>query len=165
MSIDYKIEPALQSDLDFILSLNQKSIPAVSSTDIEQLTYFLKISTYFRSIKIRDQIVGFLIGLMPGEIYSSENYIWVNKSQHSFIYVDRIVIKEEFRNMGIGSSFYDHLTKKFSKKIKKIICEVNIRPMNTQSMNFHLKYGFSEICRKNTENGEKRVAYMSFKIQ
>ena len=165
MSIDYKIEPALQSDLDFILSLNQKSIPAVSSTDIEQLTYFLKISTYFRSIKIRDQIVGFLIGLMPGENYSSENYIWVNKSQHSFIYVDRIVIKEEFRNMGIGSSFYDHLTKKFSKKIKRIICEVNIRPVNTQSMNFHLKYGFSEIGRKNTENGEKRVAYMSFKIQ
>ena len=80
MSIDYKIEPVLQSDLDFILSLNQKSIPAVSSTDIEKLTYFLKISTYFRSIKIRDQIVGFLIGLMPGENYSSENYIWVNKS-------------------------------------------------------------------------------------
>ena len=165
MSIDYKIEPVLQSDLDFILSLNQKSIPAVSSSSIEQLTYFLKISTYFRSIKVRDQIAGFLICLMPGENYSSENYIWVNKSQHSFIYVDRIVIKEEFRNRGIGSFFYDHLAKRFSKKIKNITCEVNIRPMNTQSMNFHLKYGFSEINRKNTENGEKRVAYMSFKIR
>ena len=163
--MNYKIEPVLQSDLDFILSLNQKSIPAVSSSNIEQLAYFLNISPYFKSIKIRDQIAGFLVGLMPGENYSSENYIWVNKNQHSFIYVDRIIIKEEFRNMGIGSFFYDHLVKNFSKKIKSIICEVNVRPMNTQSMNFHLKYGFSEIGRKNTENGGKRVAYMSFKIQ
>ncbi len=163
--MNYKIESVLQSDLDIILSLNQKSIPAVSSSNLEQLAYFLNISTYFKSIKIRDQIAGFLVGLMPGENYSSENYIWVNKNQHSFIYVDRIIIKEEFRNMGIGSFFYDHLVKNFSKKIKNIICEVNVRPMNTQSMNFHLKYGFSEIGRKNTENGEKRVAYMSFKIQ
>ena len=164
MSADLKISSALDSDLGFILKLNQKSLPAVSSIDLNRLVYFQKISPYFKIICKKSDSIGFLIGLNPGADYSSENYIWVNQKYHSFVYVDRIVIDEKHRNEGVGSFFYDHLKTSFRGKVENIICEVNLIPKNKESMNFHKKYGFKEIRQKNTENSRKRVAYMSYKV-
>ena len=160
MSLNFKIESVLESELGFVLALNQKSLPAVSSTDLNRLSYFQKISPYFKIIKLNSKPIGFLIGLNPREDYSSENYKWVDQRYHSFIYVDRIVIDEKHRNKGIGSIFYDHLANLFNGRIKYIICEVNIIPENRESMNFHKKYGFKEVGQKDTENGVKKVAYM-----
>ena len=153
-----------KSDFDFILSLNQKNLPEVSSTDLVGMSYFLKISSYFKIILHNNQPVGFCIGLKPGKDYFSENYIWINKRYNSFIYVDRIVIDEKYRNIGIGSYFYTHLVKTYYGKVENIICEVNILPHNKPSVNFHKKYGFKEIGQKDTENGKKRVSYMMYKI-
>ena len=101
---------------------------------------------------------------MPGKDYSSENYIWINKRYNSFIYVDRIVIDEKYRNIGIGSYSLYSFAKTYYGKIENIICEVNILPYNKPSINFHKKYGFKEIGQKDTENGKKRVSYMMYKI-
>ena len=162
--MNYNIKTVDKSDFDFILSLNQKTLPEVSSTDLVGIAYFLKNSSYFKIILHNNYPVGFCIGLMPGKDYSSENYIWVNKRYNSFIYVDRIVIDEKYRNIGIGSYLYTHLVKMYYGKVENIICEVNILPHNKPSINFHKKYGFKEIGQKDTENGKKRVSYMMYKI-
>ena len=70
MSADLKISSALDSDLGFILKLNQKSLPAVSSIDLNRLVYFQKISPYFKIICKKSDSIGFLIGLNPGADYS-----------------------------------------------------------------------------------------------
>tara|TARA_S200000501_G_scaffold340462_1_gene349058 strand:+ start:1530 stop:2030 length:501 start_codon:yes stop_codon:yes gene_type:complete len=162
--MNYIINTVVKSDLNSILLLNQKSIPAVSSTDFEGIEYFLKNSSYFKVLRKNDHPVGFLIGLMPGKDYSSENYIWINRRYNSFIYVDRVIIDQKYRNKGLGSYFYNHLLETFYGKVEYIICEVNIKPYNKQSINFHKKYGFKEIGRKDTENGNKKVSYMMYKI-
>ena len=41
--MNYKIKTVDKSDFDFILSLNQKTLPEVSSTDLVGMSYFLKI--------------------------------------------------------------------------------------------------------------------------
>ena len=117
MSLNFKIESALESELGFVLTLNQKSLPAVSSVDLNRLFYFQKISPYFKIIKLSSKPIGFLIGLNAGEDYSSENYKWVDQRYHSFIYVDRIVIDEKHRNRGIGSFFYDHIANSFKGRV------------------------------------------------
>jgi len=162
--MNYKIKTVDKSDFDFLLSLNQKTLPEVSSTDLVGMSYFLKNSSYFKIILHNNNPVGFCIGLMPGKDYSSENYIWINKKCNSFIYVDRIVIDEKYRNRGIGSFFYTHLAKTYYGQVESITCEVNILPYNKPSINFHKKYGFKEIGQKDTENGKKRVSYMIYKI-
>ena len=162
--MNYKIKNVDKSDFDFVLSLNQKTLPEVSSTDLVGLFYFLKNSSYFKIILYNNIPVGFCIGLKPEMDYSSENYIWINKRYNSFIYVDRIVIDEKYRNIGIGSYLYTHLAKTYYGKVESIICEVNISPYNKPSINFHKKYGFKEIGQKDTENGKKRVSYMMYKI-
>ncbi len=162
--MNYNIITARESDLDFVLSLNQESLSAVSHSDLKKMNYFLEISSYFKIFRIDDKAVGFLIGLKPGRDYKSENYIWINKRYNSFIYVDRVIIDSKYRNSGLGFYFYNHLVKSFRKEVKNILCEVNIKPYNEQSINFHKKYGFKEIGEQQTENGEKRVTYMKYKI-
>ena len=162
--MNYKIKTVDKFDFDFLISLNQKTLPEVSSTDLVGMSYFLKNSSYFKIILYDNHPVGFCIGLMPGKDYSSENYIWINKKCNSFIYVDRIVIDEKYRNRGIGSYLYTHLTKTYYGQVESITCEVNILPYNKPSINFHKKYGFKEIGQKDTENGKKRVSYMIYKI-
>ena len=164
MCTDLKISSALDSDLGFILKLNQKSLPAVSSIDLNRLAYFQKISPYFKIICKKSDSIGFLIGLNPGADYSSENYIWVNERYDSFIYVDRIIIDTQYRQRGIGSYFYNHLAETYNGKVESITCEVNIMPYNKPSIDFHEKYGFKEVGQEDTENGKKRVSYMMYKI-
>ena len=158
------IKKATESDLDFVLSLNQNSLSAVSCSNLEQMKYFLDISSYFKILRIENNPVGFLIGLMPGKDYKSENYIWVNRKYQSFIYIDRVIIDAKNRNKGLGSILYDDLVNSFQSKVENVICEVNVKPYNSQSLYFHEKYGFKEIGQKDTENGTKRVSYLVYKM-
>lgn len=163
--MNYNIISATKSQLDFVLSLNQDSLPAVSQLDLKKMNYFLQISSYFKIFKIDDKPVGFLIGLKPREDYKSENYIWINQRYDSFIYVDRIIIGSNYRNRGLGFYFYNHLIKSMVGKVESVFCEVNIKPYNEQSIKFHKKYGFEEVGNQDTEKGKKRVAYMRYKIK
>ena len=162
--MNYNIKTAIESDLDFVLSLNQASLSAVSHSNLNQMKHFLNISSYFKILRIEDNPVGFLIGLMPGKNYTSENYRWVNEKYHSFIYIDRIIIDTKHRNKGLRGLFYDDLIESNQDVVKNIICEVNVKPYNIQSLIFHKKYGFKSIGEKDTENGTKRVSYMIYKI-
>jgi len=126
------------------------------------MNHFLEISSYFKIIKVEEKLIGFLIGLLPGLNYGSENYKWFSAIYSSFIYVDRVVIDSKNQNKGFGKIFYDDLKETFYKKASIITCEVNIRPYNKQSIDFHKKYGFKEVGTKNTENNKKTVSYMIY---
>ena len=119
--MNYNIISATKSDLDFVLSLNQDSLSAVSQLDISKINHFLQISSYFKIFKIDDKSVGFMIGLKAGKDYKSENYIWINQRYSSFIYVDRIIIGSNYRNEGLGFYFYDHLIESCRERLK-IFC-------------------------------------------
>ena len=160
----YKIVNPTENDLKFILSLNQSSVPAVSSANVETMTHFLDISTYFKLLKVNKDPVGFLIGISPDKNYDSENYQWFNSRYDSFIYVDRIAFKNQFQNKGYGTIFYDDLKRSFENKVHIIACEVNIKPYNMQSINFHKKYGFTEIAREYIEDNKKKVSYMIYEM-
>ena len=114
--MNYSIKSVTDSDLDFVLSLNQKSLSAVSHSNLEKMKHFLNISSYFKIMHINDIPVGFIIGLLPGKDYTSENYVWINERYNSFVYVDRIIIEKTYRNSGLGFYVYDHLAKYFPPK-------------------------------------------------
>ena len=159
--MNYKIEHATKNDLKSILSLNQESIPAVSSSNIEMMEHFLIICDYFKVCKINGEIIGFLNALLPSKDYKSEHYKWFNDRYESFIYVDRIIFNESYQNQGYGTVFYDDLKKSIKNTSLDIACEINIKPYNKQSINFHKKYGFKKVGRKDI-NSEKSVIYMIY---
>ena len=159
--MNYKIEQATKNDLKSILSLNQESIPAVSSSNLEMMKHFLIICDYFKICKINGEIIGFLNALLPSKDYNSEHYKWFNDRYESFIYVDRIIINKSYQNQGYGTVFYDDLINSIENKPLDIACEINTKPYNNQSIRFHKKYGFKEVGRKDI-NIDKSVIYILY---
>ena len=154
----YKIIDCNVSNKDFILNLNEKNLPAVSVLDDDSFNMFLMYSEYFKIIKVKDTPVGFLIALLPGHPYKSDNYKWFENRYKSFIYVDRIVISSDHQDKGIGSFFYDHIKLSFHDRLKSMVCEINLIPKNDQSINFHKKYGFTEVGQQYTDQRKKLVS-------
>lgn len=162
--MEYHILTAENKDLARVVDLNQDALPAVSSITLNNLTQFLEMADYFRVIKVKNDIAGFLIALTPGKDYHSPNYKWFEKKYSQFMYVDRIVIDPSFQNKGLGLAFYDDL-KIFCQGYAPIItCEVNLKPKNDGSLLFHKKYGFEQMGTQETEGGKKEVSLMVYKI-
>ncbi len=153
------IRPARHSDLPAIRELNEAVLPHVNSISIADFEYFLKISSYFVvAEEAGGTISGFLIVLGPGQKYDSENYRYFSEHYSSFDYVDRIVIQEDHRGRGYGSEFYHYLSEHSSEE--RITCEVNLKPANPRSIEFHQKIGFREVGQQFSEGGKKRVSLM-----
>ena len=160
----FSILPTTANDLPIILEMNDAALPAVSSVNLNEMTHFLNIADYFNTLKINNEIAGFLIALTPGKDYHSLNYKWFENKFNSFMYVDRIVITPEFQGRGFGHSFYQNLSKVTVGKEPRIACEVNIRPMNKVSILFHEKYGFRQVGTQKTEGGKKEVSLMTLPL-
>ena len=128
--MDHKISNACLDDLEFVLNLNQRNTPAVSNSSFEIMSYFLNVSEYFKILTVDEKPIGFLIALMPDKDYHSENYRWFNNKYNSFIYIDRIVISEEYQRRGYGKLFYSELHHFSKGRVSKLACEVNTRPIN-----------------------------------
>ena len=162
--MEYNILATENKDLPRVVDLNQHALPAVSSITLNDMTQFLEMGDYFRVIKVKNDIAGFLIALAPGKDYHSPNYKWFEKKYSQFMYVDRIVIAPSFQNKGLGQSFYDDL-KIFCQRYAPIItCEVNLKPKNDESLLFHKKYGFEQVGTQETEGGKKEVSLLVCKI-
>ena len=160
----YHISKTNTIDLPHIHNLNQGALPTVSSITIYDMSQFFEMADYFRVIKVKNNIVGFLIALTSGKDYHSPNYKWFEKKYSQFMYVDRIVIDPSFQTRGLGRAFYDDL-KIFSQRYTPIItCEVNLKPKNEGSLLFHKKYGFEQVGTQKTERGKKEVSLMVYKI-
>ena len=163
--MDYSLEQAKDSDLLSLLELNKQYIPAIGDISINMMNYFFNYSEYFKVLRINNNIIGFLIALLPGKDYKSQNYKWFNKRYKSFIYVDRVVVIKKYQNNGLGKIFYNDLIHFSSTIAKSIVCEVNIKPSNHQSVLFHKNFGFKEVGQQETENGKKRVSLLRFDLK
>ena len=133
-------------------------MPAVGALDEKSYNRFLKYSDYFKLLKYDNQLIGFMIGLLPNRPYDSVNYKWFEKKYKSFIQIDRIVITFKYQNKGFGTLFYDDFKDYFKDSYSSMTCEVNIIPKNDISMKFHKKYGFKEVGQQRTEDSKKLVS-------
>ncbi len=147
-----------QKDLPKVWELNELAVPNVSSLTTTDLEWFVEESELFAVIEKDNKLVGFMIVMTPGSTYESLNYRYFSGHYSDFYYVDRIVIAEAYRGNGFGSSLYQYLFDRASSGV--IACEVNLKPYNEASLEFHKSRGFKQVARQQTENGEKEVSLM-----
>ena len=158
-----QIKNVTPKDFADVLRLNEDSVPHVSSISTDDLQWFANNAVYFRMIRIDERLAGFLIGLRPGTSYSSPNYRWFSDNYDDFAYVDRVAVANWARRRGVAESFYNDFGHSQSG-VAVMTCEVNIRPPNTGSMQFHERQGFKRIGSQVIDDGEKEVAYLEKKI-
>ncbi len=159
-----KISDVVQSDLEAVWSLNQESVPHVSSVALAEMQWFASHAHYFRVARLDDELAGFLIGLRPGLPYSSPNYRWFSDNYRDFGYIDRVAVAATARRNGVATHLYRDFAASLDAGIGVMTCEVNIRPANESSMRYHENFGFIQVGTQETEGGKKEVALLEMRL-
>ena len=154
------IRDATKNDLDAVFAINQANVPHVGSVDINWFQTYLPLAQYFRVIEVDNEVVGFMVAMLPSTDYKSENFLWFKKQYGSFIYVDRIAIQSTHIGKGYGKSLYEDLALQYKDKVDMITCEVNTRPANPDSLAFHKRLGFDAVGTLITKGGTIEVSLL-----
>ena len=150
-----------EADLADVLRLNEASVPAVNSVDLDQMRWFAANAAYFRIAMRGSAFAGFLIGMRPGTRYASPNYRWFCDAYEDFGYIDRIAISRDARRLGLATLLYRDFEASLPASAGVMTCEVNLVPPNESSMRFHEDYGFRTVGTQTLDNGSKKVALMA----
>jgi len=125
--------------------INEQGLPGTGEVSVEQMGELLQLSDLCIGAYIDGELVGFVLCIYPQKEYSSPNYAWFNDRYNRFIYVDRIAISTQHRNMNIGSELYAKVFQLASEKQIPVTAEVSLYPPNEGSDRFHLRHGFSPV--------------------
>lgn len=160
------IRAATESDFDDILGLNDREVEKTSPMDRERLVRLVHMSAYCKVAAAQDQVVAFLIAIREQAPYESENYRWFAGRLETFLYIDRIVVAQEYAGRGVGSRLYDDLFAfARSQGVETVTCEYNLDPPNPASRAFHDKFGFKELGTQWLAGGSKRVSLQAARIE
>lgn len=167
-----RIRPATAADLPAILALNAESEWAMTPLDAGQLDELIAITelalvaaagtgqagddgtphvpadqataTAGAGGAAGGEVIGFALGLAPGQPYDSANYRWFEERYASFVYLDRIAIGVAHRRRGVGAALYD-VMEIHAGPSGRMLCEVNLVPPNEGSLAFHRARGYDEV--------------------
>ncbi len=141
------IRKALKKDYSEILKLNQKDVEMLSPLDETLLSKMDELSEIFLVIEQDKKIVAFILAFRDKCDYWSDNYKWFLNNYTNFIYIDRIVIDENYRKLGLAKELYENLFDyALNNKYDLVCAEIDIEPeYNYPSIRFHKKMGFREV--------------------
>jgi predicted GNAT superfamily acetyltransferase len=169
-----------------VLALNNRNVPACNHLEMATLLHIVTQSSLLAVIEDVSQlkavsseqfddadatVVGFLICMAHGADYGSPNYQYFDRmfaDEKDYLYVDRIVIEDAFHGRGFGRRMYglvDALGASMEPPMKHLCCEVNVKPRNDGSLEFHSKCGFRPVGEQDVDGGKKRVAMLVRPIQ
>tara|TARA_B100000767_G_C19684157_1_gene500957 strand:+ start:672 stop:1151 length:480 start_codon:yes stop_codon:yes gene_type:complete len=134
-----------EEDISGIWEINEQGLPGTGQVNQAEIKALLELSELTLGAFSDGELLGFVICLLPRTDYGSLNYSWFNERYDHFIYVDRIAIAENHRNMGIGSKIYQEVVIYATQHGIPIAAEVSLEPPNPGSMRFHHRYGFNEV--------------------
>jgi predicted GNAT superfamily acetyltransferase len=142
-----------------LYNLNQANVPEVGSIkNLNDFINLLKLSDDILLSYADNQMTGFVVCFYEKSDYSSLNYKYFLENYSDFLYIDRIAISKNHRRSGIGSALYKKLIERYRKTKSIICCEVNIKPINTISLNFHSRFNFKKVDEKDFIS--HRVSYL-----
>jgi len=154
------IRDVLPAELPIVLAMNDSAVPHVNRLDLAQLQKFHAEAAYFRVALTDGEPVAFLVGLRPGADYHSPNFHWFCARYPDFAYIDRVAVSEAARRRGLGAALYRDFEAAFARLCPRLACEVNLRPANEASMQFHRRMGFEQVGSQTIDDGAKEVAML-----
>ena len=96
------IRDAVSADHAAILAMNNQAVPAVNPHDPESLSALLVMADRTWVVDDDGALGGLLVAFGPGATYQSKNYRWLSERYDNFGYVDRIVVAQTHRRLGLA---------------------------------------------------------------
>ena len=156
------IRDAKKEDCLNILTLNEKNVEMLLPMDCQQFMYFIEKSELFKVAEIDGNIVAFLIALRSKVDYNLQVYQWFLQRYSNFIYIDRVVIDEAYRRMGIARKLYECMfDHSYRQGITTITSGIEVEPnYNKASIEFHNSMGFEEVGKQYVRSGTVNVSLL-----
>ena len=147
-----------EEQLPLIEHLNNQAIPNVNLLDIPKLTWFQRVTPYFRVAILNGNLAGFLIAIDDDIDYDSVYFRWFTQRYQNFLYIDRIVVADWAQRQGVGLALYQDVELLAASLPAVLVTDVYSIPANEASLAFHHHFGFQLIGTQEVENGAKTVA-------
>ncbi len=158
------IRDVRDGDLGAVHVINESAVPHVNSISLARFRDFIAAAAYFRVALLDADLAGYLLAFAPGAGYDSLNYLWFQERYSDFIYIDRIAVAERARRQRVASALYRDFFRFARPRTRRVTCEVNTRPVNAESMAFHLRFGFNRVGVQETDGGNKAVCLMALEL-
>lgn len=141
------LRPIAEDDVPDVLALNEANVELLAPLDAARLEQLQGWASRADVVEVDTVVAGFVITMSPGTGYDSPNYRWFAARYGSaFHYLDRIVLSDDFRRLGLGSRVYD-IVEADALEAGRLALEVNVEPPNAASLAFHAGRGFTEVGR------------------
>lgn len=146
------------ADLPELHALNQAWVPAVGDLDLPAFRRLVGWAWWAATV---DDRRAFMIVLPPGLPYTSRNYRWVSARWRDFLYIDRVAVVAGEHGRGRGRALYEALEERARRAgVRRVACELNVRPPNPGSLAFHTRMGFRRTGVRADPDGATVVAMM-----
>lgn len=97
--------------------------------------------------------------------YDSPNFLWFRDRYERFIYIDRVIVSERARGMGLARKLYEAAMDEMKVEGHNLFCcEVNSDPPNPGSDAFHATLGFEEVGAARLPDRAKSVRYLARRV-
>lgn len=151
------------ADFPAILQLNKESEHFLSPMDAARLALLAGEASVRVVAEIAQEgqkhIAGFLMCFREGCQYDSQNYRWFAERYARFLYIDRVVVSEQFHGQGVGKQLYQEMRERARlQDITQVCCEYDLDPPNPVSARFHHDFGFREVGQQVVGAGKKNVS-------
>jgi len=140
-----QLRTLVSEDIPAIWKINEQGLPGTGKVSQDEIAELLHLAELPLGAYEEDELVGFVLCLLPRTKYASLNYAWFNQRYQDFLYVDRIAVLESHRNRTIGSLLYQEVIAYAKQYNYPITAEVSLKPPNPDSIRFHHRFGFSEV--------------------
>ena len=91
------------------------------------------------------RFAGFVVTVDSGAAFDSGNFAWFTERYDVFTYLDRIVVHEGARRLGLAGRVYDEVEARTALVALLLTLEVNVDPPNDVSLAFHAGRGFEQV--------------------
>ena len=150
--------PGLRDDL---LALNNRS--AVETSWLDAARFEHMVASAFAALHV-PEAQALLLTFDQSADYDSPNFLWFQDRLERFVYIDRIVVAEQARGLGLARQLYEQLFQLARDAGHRLVtCEVNSTPPNPGSDAFHAAMGFVEAGSATFTEG-KIVRYLTRRL-
>jgi hypothetical protein len=141
------------------LDLNNRHATELSLLTLDSLKALIDRASYARWCPCE---AGFLIALDERADYPNPNFEWFQARFPHFAYIDRMVVDETHRGLGLARQLYEDLFRTIDRSL--VVCEVNRVPPNPASDAFHDRLGFTSVGSAELPDRQKTVRYLAKRL-
>jgi predicted GNAT superfamily acetyltransferase len=138
------LEPLAPADHDDVLGLNDRHEHLTAPMDRARLRH-LDAAGRVEVFRHDGRFAGFVVTAHSGAGFDSENFAWFAERYDDYCYLDRIVVHEDARRLGLARRVYDEVEARAALTVPVLTLEVNIDPPNEASLAFHAGRGYEPV--------------------